>query len=75
VSPRAAPQFGTAAPFTMIASITFDPRLMWDAAEAGRSAAPKESGAVQEPPPDSHRQRLQNRPRHSNIEVYRGFLL
>jgi uncharacterized paraquat-inducible protein A len=50
VSPRAAPQFGTAAPFTMIASITFDPRLMWDAAEAGRSAAPKESGAAQEAP-------------------------
>jgi uncharacterized paraquat-inducible protein A len=34
----------------MIASITFDPRLMWDAAEAGRSAAPKESGAAQEAP-------------------------
>jgi hypothetical protein len=37
----------------MIASITFDPRLMWDAAEAGRSAAPKESGAAQEAPASS----------------------
>ena len=35
--------------FTMIASLTFDPRLMWDAAEAS-STVPEEGAAAQESP-------------------------
>jgi uncharacterized paraquat-inducible protein A len=36
--------------FTMVASMTFDPRLMWDAAEAAPAAAPDAGGATQEAP-------------------------
>jgi uncharacterized paraquat-inducible protein A len=36
--------------FTMIASITFDPRLMWDAAETSSAAVPDAGAAGQEAP-------------------------
>jgi paraquat-inducible protein A len=36
--------------FTMIASFTFDPRLMWDAAEGAPSDAQAQGGAAQEAP-------------------------